>query len=150
MLAAIRPDSWNFPLLVHVAGAMLLVGSLLVATIVTGAAARTGAGSGVLMRTGFRTLLVGVIPASIVMRIGAEWIADKEGLADSDDAWIGIGYGTADVRLVLLIIATVLAWRATKRGDAGPGMLGRSALILATLVLLFYGVAIWAMTTKPT
>ena len=26
VLAAIRPDDWNFPLLLHVLGAMLLVG----------------------------------------------------------------------------------------------------------------------------
>ena len=29
VLAAIRPDSWNFPLFVHVLGAMILVGGLL-------------------------------------------------------------------------------------------------------------------------
>jgi hypothetical protein len=27
MLAAVRPDSWNFPLFVHVLGAMILVGA---------------------------------------------------------------------------------------------------------------------------
>ena len=31
VLAAIRPDSWNFPLLVHVLGAMILVGGVLTA-----------------------------------------------------------------------------------------------------------------------
>jgi uncharacterized membrane protein len=31
MLAAIRPDSWNFPLLLHVFGAMVLVGGLVTA-----------------------------------------------------------------------------------------------------------------------
>ena len=30
MLASIRPDSWNLPLFVHVLGAMILVGGLLV------------------------------------------------------------------------------------------------------------------------
>ena len=28
MLAAIRPDSWNYPLFIHVLGAMVLVGAL--------------------------------------------------------------------------------------------------------------------------
>ena len=28
MIAAVRPDSWNLPLLAHVAGAMVLVGAL--------------------------------------------------------------------------------------------------------------------------
>jgi hypothetical protein len=38
MLAVVRPDAWNLPLLVHVAGAMLLVG--FVAVAVTRAAPR--------------------------------------------------------------------------------------------------------------
>ena len=42
MFAAIRPDDWNFPLLVHVAGAMLLVGALVVTVFLTAASARTG------------------------------------------------------------------------------------------------------------
>ena len=29
VLAFVRPDSWNFPLFVHVLGAMILVGGLL-------------------------------------------------------------------------------------------------------------------------
>ncbi len=29
ILAAVRPDSWNFPLFLHVLGAMILVGGLL-------------------------------------------------------------------------------------------------------------------------
>ena len=37
MIALIRPDSWNFPLFLHVLGAMILVGGLL-----TGASALAG------------------------------------------------------------------------------------------------------------
>jgi len=32
-MAVVRPDSWDFPLLLHVLGAMLLVGSLLFVTV---------------------------------------------------------------------------------------------------------------------
>ena len=149
VLALVRPDDWNLPLFVHVAGAMLLVGALLVAVLLMAAAIRRGDGAAVLTRLGFRALLLGVLPSYIVMRVGAQWIASKEDLADSDEAWIGIGYATSELGLLLGIVATVLAWRATKKGDAGPGGLGRAAVILVGIVLVLYVVAIWAMTVKP-
>ena len=34
-VAAIRPDSWDFPLFLHVTGAMLLVGALVVVAATT-------------------------------------------------------------------------------------------------------------------
>lgn len=148
MLAAVRPDDWNLPLFVHVAGAMLLVGTMLVAALLLTNAVRRGDGAAVLTRLGFRALLLGVIPAYLVMRVGAQWIAETEDVPD-DAGWIGIGYGTSELGLLLTIVATVLAWRATKKGDAGPGGLGRAAMILTFVVLALYVVAIWAMTAKP-
>jgi hypothetical protein len=148
MIAAIRPDSWNFPLFLHVAGAMLLVGALVVVVATMAAAMRGGEGVAVLTRLAFRTLLIGVIPAYILMRGGAEWIASEEGVPDDLD-WIGIGYSVADGGLLLTIIAAVLAWRAARRGAAGPGGVGRAVFALAALLILAYGVAIWAMAAKP-
>ncbi len=53
VLAAVRPDSWNFPLFVHVLGAMILVGGLL-----TGASALAFARGDVRgLRLGYWTLL---------------------------------------------------------------------------------------------
>ena len=148
VLGAVRPDDWNLPLFVHVAGAMLLVGTLLVAALVMSRAVRRGDGSAGLARLGFRALLMGVIPSYVAMRVGAQWIADTEDVAD-DAMWVGIGYGSSELGFVLTIIATVLAWRATKQGDAGPGGLGRAAMVLTFVVLALYVVAIWAMTVKP-
>jgi hypothetical protein len=147
MLATIRPDSWNLPLLVHVAGAMLLVGALVVVLVVTAVAARRGDDAVALTRLGFRGLLLGVLPAYVVMRGGAEWVASEADVGDP--TWIGIGYSAADGGLLLAIIATVLAWRASRRGGDGPGGLGRAVVGLSALLLLAYVVAIWAMTTKP-
>jgi hypothetical protein len=147
MFAIVRPDEWNFPLFVHVAGAMLLVAALVVVMVLGGVALRRGDGSVALTRLAFRGLLIGVLPAYIVMRVGAEWIASKAEWGEP--AWIGIGYSTADGGLLLVIIATVLAWRATKRGDAGPGGMGRAVVFLSGFLLLAYLVAIWAMTSKP-
>ena len=149
MLAAVRPDDWNLPLFVHVAGAMLLVGAMLVAAVLMTHAVRRGDGAAVLTRLGFRALLLGVLPSYVVMRVGAQWIAETEDVPD-DAAWLGFGYGASELGLLLTIVATVLAWRATKKGDAGPGGLGRAAMVLTFVVLVLYVVAIWAMTVKPT
>ena len=82
MLATIRPDSWDFPLLLHVLGAMLLVGTLVLAASALVLAWRDGNAS--LVRLGYRSLLLGALPAWIVMRGAAEWIADKEGLTGDE------------------------------------------------------------------
>ncbi len=148
MVAAIRPDAWNLPLFVHVAGAMLLVGALVVVVATMAGAVRRGDGVEVLTGLAFRTLLIGVLPAYILMRAGAEWIGSEEDVPD-DAGWIGIGYGISDGGLLLTIIAAVLAWRATRRGGAGPGGMGRAVLVLAAILIAAYGVAVWAMVAKP-
>jgi hypothetical protein len=146
MLGTIRPDAWNLPLIVHVAGAMLLVGALVVVLAATAAGLRRGDSAAILVRLGFRALVLGVLPAYVVMRAGAEWVASEAGVGDP--AWVGIGYGVADGGLLLTVIAAVLAWRASRRGGAGGG-LGRAVVALSALLLVAYAVAIWAMTTKP-
>jgi len=148
MLAIVRPDAWNLPLLVHVAGAMLLVGALVVVVAAMGGALRRGDGAEVLTGLAFRTLLIGVFPAYIVMRAGSEWIAAEEDVPD-DAGWIGIGYMTADGGLLLMIIASIVAWRASRRGADGPGGLGRAVFVLGAVLLVAYAFTIWAMTAKP-
>jgi len=145
MYAIVRPDGWNFPLLVHVAGAMLLVGALVVVIAVTASALTRGGDAAVLTRLAFRGLLLGVIPSYVVMRAGAEWIASEESVGDP--SWVGIGYATADGGLLLILIATGLAWRAARRG--GRGGYARAVVALTALLIVAYGVAIWAMTSKP-
>jgi hypothetical protein len=147
MLAIVRPDGWNLPLLVHVAGAMLLVGALVVVAATTAAGLRRDGDSAVLTRLSFRALLLGVLPSYVVMRAGAEWIASEEAIGDP--GWIGLGYATADGGLLLTIIAIVLAWRATRRGTDGRGASSRAVFVLSALLILAYVVAIWAMTAKP-
>ena len=146
MFAIVRPDSWNLPLFVHVAGAMLLVAAVVVVLAVTAGALRRGDDAAVLMRLAFRALLLGVLPAWLVMRVGAQWVESEE--AVGDPSWIGIGYGTSEGGLLLILIATGLAWRATRRGAAAGS--GRAVFALSALVLFAFAVAIWAMTAKPT
>ena len=104
------------------------------------------------VRFAFRTILIGAIPAYLVMRVGAEWIADKENLVDSDAAWIGIGYGIADGGLLVLIVDD-RAGRPRRRGGraaaASPRGLVRWTYGLTLLLIAAYAVALWAMVTKP-
>jgi uncharacterized membrane protein len=148
-IALVRPGDWNFPLLVHVAGAMLLVGSLVTAAALLLLAWR-GDSPG-LIRLGFRTLLIAAFPSYVLMRVGAEWISSTENIGDEAD-WIGIGYITADGGFVFLLISTILAGVAARRAGRHPGgggTLGRVVTVLTLVVLAAYVVAVWAMSAKP-
>ena len=148
VLAAIRPDSWNFPLLLHVLGAMILVGGTL-----TGASALAFArGDARMLRLGYWSLLTVALPGYVLMRIGAQWIYSKEGLEDApiEAAWTGIGFAVADAGLIVLLIALILGGIGVRRlrGGKGEGLL-TATMILTVLLLAAYVVAIWAMSTKP-
>jgi hypothetical protein len=152
LLSAIRPDDWNLPLFLHVLGAMTLVGSL--GLVVVSLVSARGGDSAAALRLGYRTLLLGVIPGWIVMRVTAQWIADKEGWNDVDEppAWIDIGFVTSEPTLLLLIAATICAGIAARRareGGRGFGGLNTAALVLVAISLAAYVLAIWAMSTKP-
>ncbi|HYX86016.1 MAG TPA: hypothetical protein VE777_13670 [Gaiellales bacterium] len=151
----IRPDSWNLPLLLHVGGAMLLVGAVTVAAAVLLLAWKRAdpTEAAALTRFGFWTLLLAVLPSYVLMRVGAQWIASREHLENSDATWIGIGFGTADTGLLVLIAAIVIVGIGVRRLGSGPvgrSVLGRIGAVLALLLLVAYIVAVWAMTTKPT
>jgi hypothetical protein len=155
MLAAIRPDSWNYALFVHVLGAMLLVGALVTAVTAQVLSWRKSAPVDVAAysRFAFRTLLFVGIPAWFVMRIGAEWIRSKEFPSGADEpSWIGIGYATAEPGGLLLLISVVLAGIGARRlaKGRGAGWLTRSATVLVVVGLAAYLVAVWAMTAQPT
>jgi hypothetical protein len=141
LLAAIRPDDWNLALFVHILGAMVLVGSIVLA--ITYMASDN-------LRLGYRTLLIAVIPSWFVMRFAAQWIASKEHVDDIDPtpSWVDIGYSTSEGSFLLLLIATVCAGLAARRARGGG--LRIATLVLVGISLVAYVVAIWAMSTKPT
>lgn len=149
MLAAIRPDDWNLPLLVHVLGAMLLVGATLMAT--TAALASWRSDNPMLARLAFRTLLLGVIPSWILMRVGGGWVASREGYDEVSPGWLEFGFVVAEPGLLLVLIATLLSGlglRRARKGGGGGGLL-RASGVLAAIILVAYLVAVWAMTAKP-
>jgi hypothetical protein len=151
VLATIRPDEWNFPLLVHVLGATLLVGGLVAA--VTALLLGWRRDSPWYSRLGFWSLLVVAFPAWWIMRIGGEWIASKEDFPEDDEpAWLGIGYITAELGGLLLLISIILTgigMRRLRRPGAETSILVRIGTVLSVAILLAYLVAMWAMTAKP-
>jgi hypothetical protein len=146
----IRPDEFDLPLFLHVGGAMLLVGTLVLSAAALVMANRTTADRGVLARFGFRVLLLGAIPSYVLMRVGAQWIVSKEGLEDAELSWVDIGFITSDLGLLVLIAGTVVAGLAVRRLRRGGAGASRAAPILAFLLVAIYIVAIWAMAAKPT
>jgi hypothetical protein len=154
MLAVIRPDDWNFPLLLHVLGASVLLGALITALSAQLLAWRRPADVVPFARLSFRTLLIAAIPAWFLMRIGGEWVASK-GWNDVDPApaWLDIGYMTAEAGGLLILISTILAGIGARRlgrsgGEQGATLV-RVATVLVVLVTLAYVVAVWAMSAKP-
>jgi hypothetical protein len=152
MVLAIRPDSWNFPLLLHVGGAMLLVASLTVAIVAFVQSWRESDPDSAarLFRFGALTMFFAALPAFIVMRGAAQWIVSKEHLENSNASWIGIGFLTSDAGGLILLLTLILTGIALRRSRAGGlGKLAKVGGALPLLLMVLYVVAVWAMTTKP-
>ena len=147
MVAVVRPDSWDFPLFLHVLGAMLLVGGL----ITGGLALALARGETRLLRLGYGSLLLVSLPGWILMRAGAQWIYDKEGFTGHDDpTWVGIGFFTADIGGIVFLIALVLGGIGLYRLRRGRGVgFLRASMVLSLVLLVAYVVTIWAMGAKP-
>jgi hypothetical protein len=149
VLAIIRPDSWEFPLFLHVLGAMVLVGGLL-----TGASSLAFARGDVkYLRLGYWSLLAVSLPGWILMRAGGEWIASREGWTKSgvpSPTWLDIGFLLADGGGLILLVSLVLGGFGVYRLRQGKGAgLLKATLVLAVILLAAYVVAVWAMSGKP-
>jgi hypothetical protein len=156
VLAVIRPDSWNFPLLLHVFGAMILVGGLITAAaaLFVGWKRSTPADALGFGRLGFRALLYAAFPGWLLMRIAGEWVASREGWGDVDEepAWLGIGYITGDAGGLLIIISLILSGlgvRSLRKSGADSSTMIRVSTVLVAIVLVAYLIAMWAMSAKP-
>jgi hypothetical protein len=151
-----RADSANFPLLLHVLGASILLGALTTALTAQLLAWRRESSPDVvsLARLSFRTLLFLAIPAWFLMRIGGQWVASKGwDEVEPEPAWLGIGYITSEGGGFFLLISVILAGlgsRSLGRSDGERGgTLVRVATVLLVLVVIAYVVTTWAMSAKP-
>jgi hypothetical protein len=135
VIAFLRPHGWDFPLFLHVLGAMVLFG----ATLATVGLAFAGPQVPRLARSAFWTLLAVSIPAWVVMRVGAQWIYSKEHnvIFMKDPTWIGIGFAIADLGLLFLLVTTGAAywWQRSSKVVAGRVVGGLSLIYLVLLVI---------------
>lgn len=151
ILADARGGSIDFPLFLHVAGAMATVASLVIALYAIRIARRRGDQPAA--EFAFHVLLRATLPAYIVMRVFAQIVLNKENLDKNTPDWAGIGFGVSDFGLLLLIVGLVLTGLMARRTRQGQTVAGavqlRVAGGLASVLVVAYLVAIWAMTTKP-
>jgi len=142
MLAIVRPDSWDFPLFLHVLGAIAVTGATAAAFAVALSARRWPWLRGVLVRT----MLLAVFPAWILMRFAGQWIDSKEDIP-GDPGWLGVGFIVGDAGLVLLIVATILAAVSLRRPERRwPN---GAVAVITGIYLAALLVAMFAMSGKP-
>jgi hypothetical protein len=149
LIAFVRPDSWDFPLFLHVLGATVLVGGLL-----TGASSLGFARGDVkVLRLGYLSLLAVSLPGWILMRAGGQWIASREGWTKKgvdDPTWLGIGFLLADLGGLILLVSLIVGGIGVYRLREGKGAgLLKATLVLSLVLLAAYVVAAWAMAGKP-
>lgn len=142
MLAILRPDSWNFPLFLHVLGAMVVTGAT-AAAFITAVASRRWPWLRVTLA---RTLMLVVFPAWLLMRVAGQWIDSKENIP-GDPGWLGVGFLVGDVGFVLLIVAMILGAVGVRRPQRNWPIGGVAILTGVYFVALV--VAMVAMTGKP-
>ncbi len=166
-LAKLRPDGWNIPLLIHVTGAMILVGGML------GAAAGLvlARGDERKLKLGYYSLLFVAFPGLIITKVGANAIWSKYSAHSfvgaafphgDDPRWIQIGGTALDGGGGLVVLALILGWFGLRRLDGRSDFLAKVPVvgkwtgatflklttIISVVLIVAYVVAIWAMSTK--
>jgi hypothetical protein len=142
MLAILRPDSWNFPLFLHVLGAMTVTGAT-AAAFVGAVAERRWPWLRLVVA---RTLVFATFPAWLLMRLGGAWEDSRSPIGD-DAGWLGVGYLVADAGFVLLIVAMIFAAVGVRRPmRTWPP---RVVAIITGIYFVALIVAMVAMTGKP-
>jgi hypothetical protein len=134
----------HFQLLLHIVGAVALIGATAAVAIV-GLAARHWAERGRLARIALGTTLFVGVPAWTLMLVFGSWTKSKEGLPDTLE-WIRVGSGVANGGILYLVATAALSYSWTRHPAGGrqPLIIG----VLATAYLCALAVAWWAMTAK--
>jgi len=148
VVAAIRPDAWNLPLFLHVLGATLTFGTVGAVALFSFAARGRALEQAVLLRRwALWTGLAGVVPAFVLMRVAAGWIADKEFPGDTKTpGWVDVGFVVTEPGALLLLVMLILAWFAARREKFRAAA---AVPWLASIYLVALGIAWFAMSAKP-
>ena len=142
MLALLRPDSWDFPLFLHVLGAIALVG----AVAATLALALSSQQRPWLRGITLRTVLAVVIPAWLLMRVAGQWEDSRSSIGDGE-GWLDVGFIVADAGVLFLIVTSIVAWLGARKPERRwPGQV---VSVLAAIYLVALLVAMFAMSGKP-
>jgi hypothetical protein len=142
MLAILRPDSWNFPLFLHVLGAAAVTGATAAAFVCAVSERRWPW----LRPVVARTLLLATFPAWILMRLGGAWEDSRSSIGDGS-GWLGTGYLVADAGFVLLIVAMILAAVGVRRPQKSWPL--NAVAVITGVYFVALLVAMFAMTGKP-
>jgi hypothetical protein len=144
VIALVRPAEWNLPLFLHVLGAIGLFGSVATVALVSAAAEREPGQTIFGRKFAFVTMFAVVWPSFLAMRVGAQWIYDKEDISGLP-GWVAVGAAVGDGGILVMLALTVLCWLALR----GRTRFARFVPMLASLYLLALAVAWWAMSAKP-
>lgn len=142
MLAILRPDTWNFPLFLHVLGATLVTGATAAAFIL----ALSSRQRPWLRLVLARTLLLATFPAWLLMRLAGQWIDSRENIP-GDPGWLGVGFTVGDGGLVLLLVAMILGAVGVRRPQRNWPV--STVAVLTGVYFVALIVAMVAMTGKP-
>jgi len=141
-VALLRPDSWDFPLFLHVLGAAALVGAVAAACVLAAASQRRPW----LRSLTLRTMLAAAIPAWLLMRIAGQWEDSRSTIGDGK-GWLDVGFFVADAGVLFLLLTSICAWLGARRPERRwPG---RAVAVLAAIYLVALFVAMFAMSGKP-
>jgi hypothetical protein len=142
MVGLLRPDSWDFPLFLHVLGSIALVGAVAATCTLAVSSQRWPW----LRRITLLTMLLVVIPAWLLMRVPGQWEDSRSTIGDGK-GWLDVGFIVGDAGVVFLIVASIVAWIGTRRPERRwPG---QAVALLAAIYLAALFVGMFAMSAKP-
>ena len=150
ILALTRPDSWNFPLLVHIVGVVLFVGG--VVTAACPARLRQGRHEAAAARVldASRAGIARVHRAAHRRRVARTKKYNDLTPGVDDPTWLTIGYIVADLGALLLLASLIVGGIGVYRMRDGKGAgLLKATLALSIIIIAAGLVAVWAMAGKP-
>ena len=154
MLGAIRPTDWNWLLFGHLLAAFALVAGVIVVTLTSLAATRSGRPeqTPLLRAIGFRTNLAVVIPAFVAIHILGGILADREFPGDTaEPSWLGASFAITTIATVVAALLALLQYWALRRARAGStgGWQAATATYVPPVVLAALVAVIVLMAGKP-